>query len=298
VKKVQWSAPQSIPISNQIISWLKDMESLRKLLPEVSGLALVIGNWVRNDHPIIDWNHPSRSGNRDLCAERRGTFTITKAFQNINGFVSPGSPVTGTYTVFLDCTKRPDFFRKRRVSFVRGTKATPRWYYSFTLETSIQTPTSIFLEDEVLAPASMALATKLGGMIMIKQAKVLFTIFWVLAVVTNLYAADFPQGTYTSGEYTIVFSDKGQFRVSTGEELVVEGEYTVKGEQLILTDKRGRLACTGEGMETATYAWKFEGETLTLSKVEDKCPGRSSGLTGGPWKRKKWTSSHRFREPL
>jgi len=121
---------------------------------------------------------------------------------------------------------------------------------------------------------------------MIKQAKVL-PIFWVLAVVTNLYASDFPQGTYTSGEYTIVFADKGQFRVSTGEELVVEGEYTVKGEQLILTDKRGRLACLGEGMETATYGWKYEKEMLTLSKVEDSCTGRSAGLTAGPWKREK-----------
>jgi hypothetical protein len=122
---------------------------------------------------------------------------------------------------------------------------------------------------------------------MIKQAKVLFPIFWVLAGVTNLYAADFPKGTYASSEYTIVFADKGQFRVSTGDELVVEGEYTVKGEQLILTDKTGRLACTGEGIETGTYTWKYEGEMLTLSKVKDECPGRSAGLTAGPWKRKK-----------
>ena len=46
---------------------------------------------------------------------------------------------------------------------------------------------------------------------MIKRGQVLFTIFLVLGVVTNLYAADFPQGTYTSGEYTIVFADKGSF---------------------------------------------------------------------------------------
>jgi hypothetical protein len=124
-------------------------------------------------------------------------------------------------------------------------------------------------------------------MIMIKPAKVLFTIFCLLVFVTHLYAADFLQGTYSSGEYTIVFADKGQYRVSTGEELVVEGEYTVKGEQLILTDKRGRLACTGDGMAMATYAWKYEGEMMTLSKVEDKCEGRSAGLTAGPWKRKK-----------
>jgi hypothetical protein len=33
-----------------------------------------------------------------------GTFTITKVFQNINGYVSQNSNVTGTYTVFPDCT--------------------------------------------------------------------------------------------------------------------------------------------------------------------------------------------------
>jgi hypothetical protein len=128
---------------------------------------------------------------------------------------------------------------------------------------------------------------QIGGMIVIKQAKVLLTIFWVFAVVTNLYAADFPLGTFASGEYTIVFADKGEYRVSSGEKLVVEGEYKVKGEELILTDKRGELACAGEDMATATYRWKYEGEMLTLTKVEDKCSGRSAGLTAGPWKRKK-----------
>jgi hypothetical protein len=124
-------------------------------------------------------------------------------------------------------------------------------------------------------------------MIMVKQATLIIAVFWLFTVATNLFAADFPIGTYASGEYTIVFADKGQYRVLTGEELVVEGEYTVKGEQITLTDKSGRLACKGEGMATATYGWKVEGETLTLSKVEDKCTGRSAGLTAGPWKRKK-----------
>lgn len=41
--------------------------------------------------------------------------------------------------------------------------------------------------------------------------------------------------------------DKGQFRVSKGEEVLVEGEYTVKGDQLQLTDKRGPIACTAAG---------------------------------------------------
>src|SRR5688572_29690892 len=41
-------ASQSIPTSNQIISWLKEMESLRRLLTGVSGLALGYGKLSRN----------------------------------------------------------------------------------------------------------------------------------------------------------------------------------------------------------------------------------------------------------
>ncbi len=37
-------ASQSIPTSNQIISWLKEIESLRKLLTSVSDLSLVTGS--------------------------------------------------------------------------------------------------------------------------------------------------------------------------------------------------------------------------------------------------------------
>lgn len=33
-----------------------------------------------------------------------GTFTITRSIQNINGFIIPSPPVTGTFTVNADCT--------------------------------------------------------------------------------------------------------------------------------------------------------------------------------------------------
>ena len=100
-------------------------------------------------------------------------------------------------------------------------------------------------------------------------------------------AADFPLGSYTVEGYAIVFADKGKFSVNKGDEVLVEGEYTVKGDQLQLTDKRGLIACTGEGQETGTYGWKYEGDVLTLSKLEDKCEGRSAAMTSRPWKRKK-----------
>jgi len=37
-------ASQSIPTSNQVFSWLKEMDSLRKLLPGVSSLPVLVGN--------------------------------------------------------------------------------------------------------------------------------------------------------------------------------------------------------------------------------------------------------------
>lgn len=43
-KKVKLLASQSIPTWNQIISWLQEIESLRELLPELSGWPMVVGN--------------------------------------------------------------------------------------------------------------------------------------------------------------------------------------------------------------------------------------------------------------
>ena len=129
---------------------------------------------------------------------------------------------------------------------------------------------------------------------MIKRSRLLFTLLWVMLVVTitgvGIAAAraawDFPQGSYTAGEFTIFFGDKGQFRVSQGETTQVEGEYTIEKDQLTLIDKRGPMAC-GEGTEKGTYRWKYEAQTLTFTKVDDACSGRSEALPAHPWKRKK-----------
>ncbi|MDQ3253413.1 MAG: hypothetical protein M3R15_05825 [Acidobacteriota bacterium] len=130
---------------------------------------------------------------------------------------------------------------------------------------------------------------------MINRANLLSSPFRALILVTcaavgatiAFAAADFPLGSYAIEGYAIVFADEGKFRVNKGDEVLVEGEYTVKGDRLQLTDKHGPIACTREGHETGTYGWKYEGEALTLSKVEDKCEGRAAAMTARPWKRKK-----------
>ncbi len=130
---------------------------------------------------------------------------------------------------------------------------------------------------------------------MIKQARLLFSLLWVLAVVMNSAGgvtpsqgmSHFPRGTYTAGDYTMVFGNKGQFRVSKREELQVEGEYTVNGDQVTLIDKRGPFACTTAGQQTGKYRWKYEAEMLTFTVLDDKCEGRSADLPAQPWKHKK-----------
>lgn len=110
-----------------------------------------------------------------------------------------------------------------------------------------------------------------------------------VAVATSLAfaAADFPLGTYVTGEYSIVFGEKGRFRVSRGAEVMVEGGYKVTGNEIRLTDEGGPMACKEAGQGTGTYGWKYEGEALTLSEVEDTCGGRSAAMTAGAWKLKK-----------
>src|SRR5690349_16785591 len=102
------------------------------------------------------------------------------------------------------------------------------------------------------------------------------------------FAADFPLGAYTAhSNVTITFDDQGQFRVSDGKAMQVAGHYTVKGNQLELTDQEGPWACRKPGQQTGTYSWKYADSTLTLAKLTDPCQERVGTLATAPWKRPK-----------
>ena len=100
-------------------------------------------------------------------------------------------------------------------------------------------------------------------------------------------AADFPAGTYGAKDrpYTVTFDGKGQFQVHQGEKLQVAGTYAVKGGELQLTDTQGPWACSKDGEQMGTYAWKYEKAVLTLAKVADKCDDRVGSLVNSAWKR-------------
>ena len=107
-----------------------------------------------------------------------------------------------------------------------------------------------------------------------------------LATVLSLaFAADPPTGTYAAkGNITLTLDGNGQFRVSDGKGTKVAGSYTIKGDQLQLTDKDGPWACTKTEEQSGTYTWKLDDSVLTLVKVRDLCTDRVGSLTMTSWK--------------
>jgi hypothetical protein len=99
-------------------------------------------------------------------------------------------------------------------------------------------------------------------------------------------AADFPAGAYVAHKsITLTFDAQGQFHVNDGKGTQVSGRYTVKGDQLELTDTEGPWACTKTGEQSGTYTWKYAGSVLTLTKVTDSCQDRVGTLAAVSWKR-------------
>jgi hypothetical protein len=107
---------------------------------------------------------------------------------------------------------------------------------------------------------------------------------WALSV-PAARAADLPVGSYANASVTLTFDDKARFRVNDGKAVQVTGHYTVKGNQLELTDEKGPWACTKAEERTGTYTWKYDNSVLTLAKVADLCGERAVGLTAGDWKK-------------
>jgi hypothetical protein len=97
-------------------------------------------------------------------------------------------------------------------------------------------------------------------------------------------AADFPKGTIAAElggtQWTIRFEDGGAYAVSCGEDVVAEGKYTAKKDEIEMTDEKGSRAEPGK---TGKYSWKLDGKKLTFTKVEDEVQGRVGALTNGPW---------------
>jgi hypothetical protein len=111
-----------------------------------------------------------------------------------------------------------------------------------------------------------------------------------LTVASAAFAASTLSGTYTTkitgkgantlngaldGTWTLKVKN-GKYTVKLGSKSEVNGNYTIKGNKISLTDTGGPAKCPGTG----TYKFKISGNTATLTKVKDKkaCIGREDVL--------------------
>jgi hypothetical protein len=125
----------------------------------------------------------------------------------------------------------------------------------------------------------MPIRTVLGALVLL--------VSMACAVTSASAQGEFPTGAYAAGNLTLTFSGDGKYTVSEKGEVVVEGTYTVTQDQIVVTDKQGRYACTEPGASIGKYQWKYDGQALTFSKLEDACQGRIGGLTGQPLMKQK-----------
>jgi len=81
------------------------------------------------------------------------------------------------------------------------------------------------------------------------------------------------------GTWELALGNDNRYQVSKDGNLMLEGHYASTKDQIALTDEGGPAACLEPGQETGTYKWSVNGQTLTLTPMDDKCGGRSLVLT-------------------
>lgn len=97
---------------------------------------------------------------------------------------------------------------------------------------------------------------------------------------TTITGQDLPDHSELQGNWEITFKGDSYSAALRGI-VQVEGSYTVKQDQLTLTDKSGPGAGTGADA-VGTYKWSFDGKALILTKVQDENPSRTTVLSAHP----------------
>ena len=94
-------------------------------------------------------------------------------------------------------------------------------------------------------------------------------------------AVSFPQGTFASpvrGGVTQQFSADGTYVVTFPGHNPHTGKYTTSQDEIVLTDDNE--ICAGVAGE---YKWAFDGQALTFTAVDDRCPTRRIDWPSQPW---------------
>ncbi len=112
---------------------------------------------------------------------------------------------------------------------------------------------------------------------------------WSVAITRTDVPVDIASSFSYVGRWRLGIEADGTYeaeRLDVGA-TVVTGSWTVDGDQIAFTDDDGLLSCSNaaaapiidDDIDTGTYTWTRSGKTLTLTRVDDACPGRVILLT-------------------
>ena len=107
---------------------------------------------------------------------------------------------------------------------------------------------------------------------------------WSVALARTDIPVDIASSFSYVGRWRLGIEADGSFEAERMdvETNLVTGSWTVEGDQITFTDEDGLLACSNaaaapivnDDLATGTYTWNRSGKTLTLTQVDDACPGR------------------------
>jgi hypothetical protein len=104
-----------------------------------------------------------------------------------------------------------------------------------------------------------------------------------LAPTATAEALPFPvEGIFAKASLTWEFKPDGTYITQSRTQLVnvdYSGTYTVAGDQVAIQDDS--IACKDV---VGIYAWTYDGEVLTMAKVDDECRDRA-GMAWGKWRK-------------
>ncbi|HET9661400.1 MAG TPA: hypothetical protein VFP05_13775 [Thermomicrobiales bacterium] len=112
---------------------------------------------------------------------------------------------------------------------------------------------------------------------------------WSVAITRTDVPVDIASSFSYVGRWRLGIETDGTYdaeRLDVGA-TVVSGTWTVDGDQITFTDDDGLLSCSNaaaapiidDDIATGAYTWTRSGKTLTLTRVDDACPGRVILLT-------------------
>ena len=112
---------------------------------------------------------------------------------------------------------------------------------------------------------------------------------WSVAITRTDVPVDIASSFSYVGRWRLGIDADGTYqaeRLDVGA-TVITGSWTVDGDQITFTDEDGLLSCSNgaaapiidDDIDTGTYSWARSGKTLTLTRVDDACPGRVILLT-------------------